>query len=157
MKLKLSEWASLAEIGASVAVIATLLLLLVGIRDNTEITRLAVYNDLVDSMDALEREILRDPELVRIHQAMWDESWRALDDESRWRLQLMYRSLLRGFGGAYKARQIDLTEDREWERITQQICTLLASMRERDFEGSLNFSVEPEFYEFMISACSSAD
>ena len=41
MKQKLSEWASIAEIVSGIAVVITLVFLIFGIRENTEVTRAA--------------------------------------------------------------------------------------------------------------------
>lgn len=64
MKLRLSDWANIAEIGSGLAVLVTLVLLFLGILENTQVTR--VYNDVVDSINELSKDMYRDPQLSRI-------------------------------------------------------------------------------------------
>ncbi len=51
MNQKLSDWASAAEIIASIAVVITLIILILGIRENTEVVRAGSYNDLLGNVD----------------------------------------------------------------------------------------------------------
>lgn len=49
--MKLSGWASIAEIISGTAVLITLVFLVFGIRENTEITRAAAYDRNIDSLN----------------------------------------------------------------------------------------------------------
>jgi len=65
--VKLEKWASIAEIASGIAVVITLLIRFAGVRENTEITRTAMYADALDQFNALETEILLDPDLLPIY------------------------------------------------------------------------------------------
>ena len=45
MNQKLADWASIAEIISGIAVVVTLIVLIVEVRDNTEVLRVSAYND----------------------------------------------------------------------------------------------------------------
>ena len=66
MNQKLSNWASIAEIIAAIGVIVTLIFLIVGIRENTEITRVTAFDRNMESVNQWRLEMAKDPELARI-------------------------------------------------------------------------------------------
>ena len=67
MKQRLSDWASYAEIASGIAVVVTLIILVIGIRENTEITRTAMYAGTLDQFNAFETAILLDSDLRQIY------------------------------------------------------------------------------------------
>jgi len=64
MNQKLSDLASLAEIVSGVAVVVTLVFLVIGIRDNADVTRFSVYSDLLNEINENERARINNPELA---------------------------------------------------------------------------------------------
>lgn len=69
MNQKLSDWASVAEIVSGVAVVVTLIFLVLGIRENSEITRAVAYERNVDSRNEWRMCVSEDDERLRIYQA----------------------------------------------------------------------------------------
>lgn len=66
MKLKLSEWTSVAEILSSLAVVITLIVLVLGIRANTEEMRAATRQSLASRAEADMLVRANAPELAQI-------------------------------------------------------------------------------------------
>ena len=62
MKRQLSSWASGAEIISSIAVVVTLVFLVIGIRENTAITRASVYATSIEGINDYEQ---RDEQTAR--------------------------------------------------------------------------------------------
>jgi len=68
MNQRLSNWASISEIASGIGVIVTLIFLIAGIRDNTEITRSAAFDRNMESINQFRLELAKDSELTRIWQ-----------------------------------------------------------------------------------------
>jgi hypothetical protein len=75
MKLKLSDWASLAEIVASVAVVKSLIMLMLDVRENTDVVRANSYDDLLSDVNEQALVIVRDERLIRIRRLFLKEEW----------------------------------------------------------------------------------
>jgi len=99
--MKLSDWASLAEVCSGVGVVITLIFLILGIRDNTDITRVSVYTDLVESISEWERDIYRDPELARLSGAFFGGQTSSLNELDQRRLRNMVQNLFRTYERAF--------------------------------------------------------
>ena len=65
-KLKLSEWANLAEIGASLAVVASLAYVGLEINQNTKAVHAATYQGFIGDLTQIGLAIVTDPNLDRI-------------------------------------------------------------------------------------------
>lgn len=122
MKLKLSEWASVAEISSGVAVVITLVLLVLGIKENTEMTRASMYANTMESTSELDRIVLADPELRRIMRAYLDGETVSLEDSDRSALLFIVASQARTYDTAYFMRQYGLFGENEWTRFEGAIC-----------------------------------
>ena len=123
MKLKLAEWASIAEIVSGVAVVVTLIFLVVGIRENTDITRASMYDRTLDSVNQWRMIVVNNDELLDA----WSD--RAPDlDMGQWsapeRLRLLFlaNSLWGTYEKAFYAREYSIIGDDEWVRFEIQIC-----------------------------------
>jgi hypothetical protein len=69
MNHKFADWASIAEVISGIAVVITLVFLVVGIRENTEINRAAAYDRSIDGMNQWRFEVSQNPELARMYGA----------------------------------------------------------------------------------------
>jgi len=66
MKLKLSDWASVAEIASGIAVVLTLVILILSINKNTAVTQASMFAGLVEDLNNIYYTVVPDPELRRI-------------------------------------------------------------------------------------------
>ena len=66
-KLSLSDWASLAEISATVAVVVSLILVVVSLERNTAVTQASNDNFIYELQFARTRDIVSSPEMASIY------------------------------------------------------------------------------------------
>ena len=151
--MKLSEWASIAEIVSGFAVVVTLALLLVGIRDNTAVTRTAMYFDLIDSINEIDRAVWSDPELSRIQSALFRGQTDELSETDITRLRQILVTSFRNLEKGYFAWEYELIGAGEWRRISEAIC------RNVDLATSIGLSalelnnLTAEFRDFARQTC----
>lgn len=122
MNQKLSDWASIAEIVASVAVVITLIMLLIGIRENTAVIRADSYNDLLSNVDEQAHLILESERLTRIWRKYLQRDVNSLTDDERFTLLLLLRSTYRTFEKAYFAYGYGTVGPQEYSRFDVQAC-----------------------------------
>jgi hypothetical protein len=153
MKLKLSDWASIAEILSGVAVVVTLVFLVVGIQENTEITRASVYSDLLDSINEIDRLTYSDPELFELNEAFDRADYSELTETQRSRIRAMIVVRARAYEKAYFSRQYEVLGEAEWERIEGALCY----MQRRAIPLNLDLTQTPlitqEFRNHIQSSC----
>jgi hypothetical protein len=152
MNQRLSDWASITEIASGLAVVVTLVLLLLGIRDNTEITRVSVYADLINNINEWERDIYRDPDLSRIWTAYMQRETARLEPGDRERLSSVVMVLFRNYDKAYFSQRYSVIGSAEWNRFLRLICINYRRARSADLDfGGV---VSDEFVEFVLASCS---
>ncbi len=122
MNQKLSDWASIAEILSGVAVVATLIFLIVGIRENTEVTRAAAYGGLVTGLNDIGMMIAQDEALAGIWQSYREGDSEELSDDEEFRLRTLLRNMWRVYEWAYYSNQYDTLGSAEWDRFESAIC-----------------------------------
>jgi hypothetical protein len=122
MNQKLSNWASVAEIVSGIAVVVTLLFLIVGIRENTAVTRVSIYGDLVQEITQMESGRIYDPEAARVLSTFYEETTSTLDASERRTLDAYVGVLFRIYERAYFSREYDIIGDEEWSRLEFIIC-----------------------------------
>jgi len=122
MNQKLSDWASVAEIIASTAVVITLIILIFGVRENTEVVRAGSYNELLGNVDEQAHVILASERLTRIWRLYLQRDTDALTDDERFVLLLLLRSTYRTFEKAYFAYQYGTVGAQEYARFDDQAC-----------------------------------
>jgi hypothetical protein len=153
MKAKLLEWASVAEIVSGIAVVITLVFLVLSIREETAVTRAAVYSDLLEEINRLDEVVIADPELSRLIDAFADQDTAGLDEAERRRLQKMVLALFRIYDKAYFANEAGLVGDPEWERMQSATCIGYARATAFGMELDRSEMLAQEFRNHMAEAC----
>ena len=120
--MKLEKWALIAEIVSGVAVLITLAVLIVGIRENTAITRVSVYGDLMEAINEIDRLAIADPELDRVISTFFEGSTETLTESERRTVQTYLGTVFKNYERAYFSREYDVIGDAEWERFERLIC-----------------------------------
>ena len=120
-RLPLSTLAQFAEIVASVAVLITLVFLVVGVRQNTEITRSAAYDRSMAGLNEWRLAIATDPELAAIFETYVQKD-PASQGPTDFRLGLILNALWGVYENAYYAHERRILDDAEWSRFEIQIC-----------------------------------
>jgi hypothetical protein len=159
MKLKLTEWASVAEIASGVAVVVTLIILIIGVNENTDVMRASAYKGYIDSLNELQASVLVDPDGLRVWDAYMGGSGAAaeLDGLDRRRLGIIILNVLRIYEGAYFSNRYGVIGAEEWSRFAGMLCVhhrnvLVAGWAPRIFSGGTPLTAE--FTQYMDQQCS---
>jgi len=154
MNQKLSDWANVAQIVSGVAVVATLVFLILGIRENTAVTRATAYDRNMDSLNFVRNVLVTDREMLAAWQAFMQEP-STLDEPGYLRVQYFVQMLFGVYEKSYFASRYELLGDSEWSRYKTQICTQLAYVAASPRAiANLRTVVTPEFMRYMESECS---
>ena len=146
--MKLEKWALVAEVGSALAVVVTLAILVVGVRDNTRSTQAATYQALMTDINRLEFRFLEDPELAA-GALGWDEE----DFDTELAKQLLtIRIASRSFEAAYYSHSNGSLDDSQWERFHRSICGIRRAAGPESWtaiEGILT----QEFVSYLEESC----
>jgi len=159
MNRKLSDWASIAEIVSSVAVVTTLVFLILGIRENTEIVRASAYAGSMDSLNDFTMDVVTDADLRPIWMAFVNENTADFDAIDRQQVQLLLIVLFRNYEKAYFSARYGLLGSAEWGRFERQICVQVdrASIVDENVLGFLEVILTDEFAAYVRSTCQRTD
>jgi hypothetical protein len=153
MNQKLSDWANVAEIVSGVAVVVTLIFLIIGIRENTDITRASMYDRTLDSVNQWRMTVANNDKLLKA----WSDRGPDLDMEQwsgpdRLRLLFLANSLWGTYEKAFYAREYSIIGDNEWVRFETQICLQYQgeAPEVRDLFPSF---LTPRFIEYVEELC----
>ena len=150
MNQKLSNWASIAEIVAAIGVIVTLIFLIVGIRENTEITRVTAFDRNMEAVNQWRMELAKDPELARIWRSREDLA--ALSENDHLRLVMLHGSLWGIYEKSYYAREYGLLGQAEWSRFETQMCRQINSMNPGSW-SPMTVTLTPQFVSYVEGLC----
>lgn len=154
MTQKLAIWASLAEIVSSIAVVVTLVFLVLGIRENTAITRATAYDRSIDSLNDQRRSISEDPELSLLwfkFESGDADSWTPHD---RMRLSFMVNITFGIYEKAFYAHLYGVLGDSEWTRYARQVCINERRLRLfPDLRADRDTTITDDFAAHIRSAC----
>jgi hypothetical protein len=154
MSLKLSDWADIAGIVSGIAVVVTLVFLVIGIRENTAVTRASMYERSADRLIDFRNQTINDPELGRLFQAYVDSRPEGVEGIDRFRLRQLVLNQFQTYEQAYFARQYGVLGDAEWRRFERQICEAYPRAQVfPDFFQILGFVMTEEFMAFAKQSC----
>lgn len=122
MNRKLSDWASIAEIISGIAVVVTLIFLIVGIRENTEVTRAAAYGGILSGLNEMALTVTQDEALAGIWQSYRAGESEELSDGEEFRLRTLLRNMWRLYEWAYYSNLYGTLGSNEWDRFERRIC-----------------------------------
>ena len=150
MNQKLSDWASIAEIISGIAVVITLLLVVSGINENTEVMRAAAFDRNMESINQWRAQLAQDEELLRI----WQRRDQRVDltEVERGRLNFLTFSLWGIYEKAFYAREYGTIGASEWSRFEVQICRQRDAMDPFYWENSDEF-LSMRFIEYVETLC----
>ena len=153
--MKLSDYASIAEIISGLAVVVTLVFLIAGIRENTAVLRASEYSDLMESLNSFQALQMTDPDSVRVWDAYISDRSDDLDALDRQRLNLAILTLFRIYESAFFSDQYGLLGSAEWGRFQFASCDHYARVRQSmSLEGLLVSVLSQEFINYLSEHCS---
>jgi hypothetical protein len=120
---KLSDWASIAEIVSGTAVVVTLVFLILGIRENTAVTRASMYQRSTEQILDWRNQTINDPEIARLFQAFLAGDNEGINGISELRQIQLMANIFQIYEQAYFAEQYGVMGPSEWSRFETQICS----------------------------------
>ena len=155
MNQKLSNLASVAEIISSIAVVITLIFLTLGIRENTEVTRVATYDRNIDSLNEARGWIANSPELSTLYRAFLNDETATIEEPRITQLNLLMNAMFGVYEKSYFAYQYGHIGESEWGRFDMQICIQYSHMMTGQpiLIESLRRSSAPEFLDYIEANC----
>ena len=148
-RLTLSEWASLGELIGTVAVVISLLLVVVSIRQNTEALHGNTDNLIFERHSALSAQIITDHSLAAIL-AKKQQGREPLDAVELIRWTKYIESLLDIWAIAYTRRQENLLDERQWRAWDQYFKTTFSAGPEKLSHATwqhYEYGFDPRFWE----------
>lgn len=123
--MKLKRWALAAEIIGSVAIVATLVVLILESRGNTEAIRASTYQAVVDSITTQLDMRASDPEMSRI----WTSgiSGVKLSEIDQERFDTMLLAAVRRFENAYYQYRLGTIDEEQWEVLKARVQGVVTS------------------------------
>jgi hypothetical protein len=154
MNQKLSDWASVAEIASGVAVVITLAILIIGIRENTDAIRASTYAQSLNALNQWRGSIYESREVGGFWEAFRAGDVDELDSVDTGRLGQFVINLFTIYEHSYFAWQRGLIGGSEWRRFEPNIClqyTRVARLPRVSlaYEGALT----KEFQDFVSELC----
>ena len=153
MQPKLSHWANIAEILSGIAVVVTLIFLIRGVNENSEITRAAMYANHVGAFNEQSRDFYSDPELARIFSAWLAEDVSSLDESDMQRLDQIAAYIFRTYETAFLAYEAGIYGEVEWERMERASCANYGRAKAAGFTPLLEALMTRPFLEFLNDNC----
>jgi hypothetical protein len=153
MNQKLSDWANLAQIASGIAVVVTLVFLILDLRENTDVTRAAMYQQSSVSLTEFRRDIMRDPELARLYSAFLNNQAEGIDGVDRVRLNQLVLNNFQISENAFFARRYGLLGNAEWSRFERSICGNYAAARSAKLTGTLQRVMTEDFMDYIAVSC----
>ena len=153
--MKLKKWALIAEIGSGIAVVVTLFFLIVGISENTNATRAAVYGDVIDGLNDLETMRLANPALGHAWRLfIRDSDVTSLEETERLDLFAYLQILIRNYEKAYYNSRYGVIGASEWNHFQTGICQIYSAAQRTEL--GLVFEIggtNADFQAYVHDAC----
>ena len=113
MKLKLSDWAHIAEIIGGIAIIASLIFVGVQIQENSRAVRSATFQASTDSDLAVLEPMVNDPDLAFLYNNYRDEPG-SLTPQQLGRVAFLIVSMFRQFENVFEQYQAGTLPESRW-------------------------------------------
>ena len=156
MKLKLQEYAMIAEILGGVAVIVTLLFLVFETRENTNAIQAQTYQSLTSELNEIRRTSIS-ADMADIREKLQSSGLDSLSGTERFRYISNRQALWGVYESSFYARERDILGDLEWERFGDAICRNYSSDSEfwtrSERGGSISGTITETFLEYIESSC----
>ena len=149
--MKLEKWALIAEIASGMGVLVTLIFLVIGIRDNTNVTRAASYEDLMSDLNQVFLTVVDDPALSQLWARRREPNFESLSNGEFERLALLNRATWRIYDAAYYSFRNGSLGLEQWQRFADVICG--ARPMEDELWSRTSFAVSAEFVAYVDASC----
>jgi hypothetical protein len=138
---------------SGIAVVVTLVFLILDLRENTDVTRAAMYQQSGASLVEFRRDIMRDPEIARLYDAFLNNQAESFEGIDRVRLNQLILNIFQVSESAFFARRYGLLGNAEWSRFERSICGNYALVRSAKLTGILQRVMTEDFMEYIVASC----
>jgi hypothetical protein len=154
--MKLERWVQVSELVSGLAVLVTLVFLVIGVRDNTNVTQAGAYQDLLAELNQFNFVLMRDSDLATLWLHRLDHRLHEMDPADANRLVFMNRAAYRVLDAAYFSFRNGSLGPEQWDRFRQSICNLhrTESPNFSELWSETKVLVSPEFVSYLEGACS---
>ena len=129
-------------------------MLVLGIRENTLVTRAATYDRNIDALNATRTENFRDYEVARRWLAFQNGDVSELDEVEKIQLEFQISVVFQLYEKAYFNHRYGILDDSQWTRYDRQICVQWERVQPfPDYERNLRSVLTDEFFEYVESIC----
>jgi hypothetical protein len=154
MSQRLSNWANIAEIVSGIAVVLTLVFLVLGIRENTEVTRASMFQRSTDRIIEWRRDVLSNSQLAESFQQYLDGRASEITGTGRTLITEHVLNQFQIYEQAYFSELSGLLGPAEWARFETQICNFYPRIQSAPFLVDTVFlAMTPEFSAYMRDSC----
>ena len=150
----LQKWALGAEIIGGIAVTVTLIILIIEVRENTSVMRMAAYQDEIDRSNEWRYNVTANPDQRYVFQQWTLDNTEALDPAQEFTLRMILSSLFSQRESAYFARENGFLGDSEWQRMLSTACSAYnRTVANTDLWPRLATSLTDEFVSLLGAEC----
>ena len=126
MKMKLSDWADIAEIIGGVAIVASLIFVGVQIEENSRAVRSGTFQAITESDMTVIATLMNDPELSRLY-ATFTDSPGSLTEVEIFRVVFFYIMAFRQFENVYEQFISGVLPEARWLSTRGAVVAIIAS------------------------------
>jgi len=151
--MKLSRIKEIGEFVSMIAIVATLLFLIVEVRENTAAIRTASYSDSITRLNDWRMQQALSPELSLLYANYLSGMPLALDQAERQQLLFVLATQWTIYDTAYFAQEYGTLGQAEWARFQNLTCPQYALMNNQQLWEAIGNLISPEFKSFVESQC----
>lgn len=151
-KEQLQEYALYAEIAASFAVLITLVILVLEVRENTEVTRSSAYRDINTQQNEFRTKMISDENLYPVFQAFMSGESENISSSDSTRMTSIILTMFAIYEDAYYSYDYGIIGEREWARFVPGICRQYQRAVAQGMENVVN-ALTPAFAEQVVQFC----
>ena len=153
MRKSLYDWASISEVVSGIAVVVSLVFLIFGIRANTEVTRVSIYERNIDSLMQWRSDLIQDREIASLWETYVSGNFDTLDSTDRIRLNQLVANIFNVYEKAYFAQEYEVMGSSEWPRFERMSCVQYAWAVQNEMIPILDVIMTEQFMSFLKETC----
>ena len=155
--MRFEKWGLIAESVGTIAIVASLIVLVFQVRENTEATRIATFDAVTRSFNDWRNFLVENPEVGELYYNYKRGVIPSVEQEGLKRSMLggVLRNLFTNFDRAYLAYRSRLDSD-EWERIKRGLCSdrdELLGADDDELRRGIYSLLTSEFVAYMEAHC----
>jgi len=155
MNEKLQRWSLIAEIVGGLAVVVTLIVLIIEVRENSELTRTSAYQQEIQNFNDWRNNIIASPDQVRVF-----GSWARREEipnqqtDDGMLLTLILQNLFTSYESGFYSRDAGILGESEWDRVQRNICyEYQRAISEESYWGIIAPRLSTRFLSYMETDC----